>query len=128
MITVKIRNQFIIREKDLEYLEALPPNAPGAAYTKEEKKHIDAIYNRYLTKNNVVKSGGIDIYLSEKKRGWPNGEKMNTEAAKRVVLSVLIGLLKEPIVTPDRLAQIYRGALHLDEAHRLLIFHLYDFQ
>jgi hypothetical protein len=129
MIKVKILNQFVIREKDIEYLDTLPANVPGAAYTKEQKRQIDAIYTKYITKNGVVKSPGMEIYHLERKRGWSNGEKMTAEAAQRIILEeVLIEILKEPIVAPDRLAQIYKQAIMLDEAHRILYFHVYDFK
>lgn len=128
MLKIRILPQFIIRERDIEYLESLPPNTPTTCYTKAQKKQIGAIYTRYITKNSVMKDHHFEIYLSEKKAGWPNKVKMTTESAMLRVLDTLIDLLNRPEITLERLAQDYRQALLLPEAYRILISHIYDFR
>ncbi len=127
MDIVKLHPKFIMSDLDIDYLDLLPPNMPGAAIKADIKKRVDVIYRKYITRNGLYGTNGAELYTLAAAKKWADKTRIVDAAAKRIVLNEIVALQMVQEITVYDLAKRYHSALLLDPMQRIVLHAVFDF-
>lgn len=123
---VNLKSQFIILEEHKKILNSLPSNLPDEPLTKKQKDTVNSLYHEYISKNNVFKGWGIELYTIEQKEKWPSGPRVKLHEAQRMVLGWLLHENARPSINWEYFAKKCYTALTGREAYQILLSKIYD--
>jgi hypothetical protein len=119
--------QFIMSEEDINMLSNLPANMPDQPLTRKQKDQINSLYHKYISKNQVFKGWGTELYTIEQKEKWPSGPRVKLHEAQRMILGWLLNYNTHySQLTWKELATHFHVSLTGREANQILISKIYD--
>lgn len=125
--TICLKPEFIMSQKDIEYIKSLPENKPETILSPKDKRLVNALYFKCIYKpfDGIT---GLNLCALEMRNKWPDGERTKQHEAQRLILEWLIFYNEDARkeMSFHKAATMFHKCLTHREANRLLIFNIYD--
>ncbi len=126
MEQVILKPAFILSAEDRSFLLSLPSNMPDISLTRSQINRVSDIYYRYISKNQVYKAWGTELYKMEQSEKWPSGPRVKLHEAQRFILGWLLKENDHPITDYKGATIRFFSALTGREANSILLTKIYE--
>jgi len=127
MKNYRIKAALILSSEDKETLKNLPDNLPTIKLSKKQIDQVNALYYKYISKNQIHQGWSRELFEIELKEKWPSGPRVKRHEAKRFILNNLLWINDEKHkMTITEAAAMFFNNLTSRESFTVLLYKGYE--
>ena len=127
MKAIKVKKVFQMTSEEINQYRALPDNLPETRLNEKQKRFVNDLYYKYITKNIDNQDWSRAMYKTEQAERWPSGPRVKEHEAKRFILSNLCECCENrKSLTAAQAVCRFHSALTMRPMYAKLLYHVYN--